>query len=168
MLFRSYGQSYLIDQNGQVIKEPKVSGERQERNLAWLLKKWPSGYQTAFRKSVLADILQQQYTDYPGFDYHDVLFGMLAPLYGKVVCLDQLLDQHRIHQANVTQSASSLSFNKTRLSRIDYLQKVISRYESVKKIAEERQISEVDHHQVTRALTLTNLRLKLLQSKNPF
>ena len=97
-----YGQSYLIDQNGQVIREPKVSGERQERNLAWLLKNWPSGYQTAFRKSVLTDILQQQYTDYPGFDYHDVLFGMLARLYGKVVCLDQLLDQYRIHQANVT------------------------------------------------------------------
>ena len=92
-----YGQSYLIDQNGQVIKEPKVSGESRERDLAWLLKKWPSGYQTAFRKSVLTDILEQQYTDYPGFDYHDVLFGMLAPLYGKVVCLEQLLDQHRIH-----------------------------------------------------------------------
>ena len=163
-----YGQSYLIDQNGQVIKEPKVSGEYRERDLAWLLKKWPSGYQTAFRKSVLVDILQQQYTDYPGFDYHDVLFGMLAPLYGKVVCLDQLLDQHRIHQANVTQSASSLSFNKTRLSRINYLQKVISRYESVQKIAEERQISEADHRQLARALALTNLRLKLLQSRNPF
>ena len=84
---------------------------------------------------------------------------MLAPLYGKVVCLEQLLDQHRIHQANVTQSASSLSFNKTRLSRINYLQKVVSRYESVQKIAEERQISEGDHRQVTRALALTNLRL---------
>jgi len=135
----------LINQNGQVIKEPKVSGECRERNLAWLLKNWPSGYQTAFRKSVLTDILQQQYTDYPGFDYHDVLFGMLAPLYGKVVCLDQLLDQH-----------------------LDYLQKVISRYESVKKIAEERQISEADHRKLARALALTNLRLKLLQSRNPF
>ena len=48
--------------------------------------------------------------------------------------------------------------------RIDYLQKVISRYESVQKIEEERQISETDHRQLARALALTNLRLKLLQS----
>ena len=37
-----YGQSYLIDQNGQVIKEPKVSGESREsreRDLAWLSEK---------------------------------------------------------------------------------------------------------------------------------
>ena len=45
---------------------------------------------------------------------------------------------------------------------------VISRYESVQKIAEERQISEADHRQLARALALTNLRLKLLQSRNPF
>ena len=47
-----YGQSYLIDQNGQVIKEPKVSGERQERNLAWLLKKW---------RQVIRQLLESRY-----------------------------------------------------------------------------------------------------------
>ena len=54
------------------------------------------------------------------------------------------------------------------LSRINYLQKVISRYESVQKISEERQISEADYRQIAKALALTNLRLKLLQYRNPF
>ncbi|KXT85154.1 Dolichol-phosphate mannosyltransferase in lipid-linked oligosaccharide synthesis cluster [Streptococcus sp. DD11] len=163
-----YGRSYVIDQDGQIIKESKVSEERRERDLAYLLKNWPSGYQTAFRRSVLTDIIQQQYKDYPGFDYHDVLFGMLAPLYGRVIDVGQILDQHRIHQSNVTQSAASLSFTKTRRSRIDYLQKVVRRYESILKIARERQASEQACRQANKALALTERRLRFLQSRNPF
>ncbi|MCB6443301.1 glycosyltransferase family 2 protein, partial [Streptococcus salivarius] len=79
-----YNQSEIIDEGNRVSERRSLSGGRQIKDLAFLLKNWPSGYQTAFRQEVLQDILTKSYQELPGFDYHDVLFGMLASLYGQV------------------------------------------------------------------------------------
>ncbi|MBC6976565.1 glycosyltransferase [Streptococcus cristatus] len=162
----AYNQSEIIDQYNKVIERPSLCGHSQVKELDFLLKKWPSGYQTAFRGEVLKDILDKSYQELPGFDYHDVLFGMLAPLYGQVIAVDKILDQHRIHSSNVTQSIDSKSFNKTRQSRIDYLEKVLARYQSVKRIV--LKLKRQDQEDiVNEAIQLTQWRIKFLQCRKP-
>lgn len=159
-----YNQSEIIDEKNQVIERSSFSGHSQIKQLDCLLKKWPSGYQTAFRQEVLQDILDKSYQELPGFDYHDVLFGMLAPLYGQVISVDKILDQHRIHSSNVTQSTVSKSFNKTRQSRIDYLEKVLARYQSVKEIV--LKMKKQDQEDIVdEAIQLTQRRIEFLQCR---
>lgn len=141
-----YCQSDLIDEKDQLISRPMVSGETREVGLDFLLKKWPSGYQTAFKRFVLADILERQYDLEPCFQFHDVLFGMMAGLHGKVYCIDQVLDQHRIHRANVTLSSTSHAFHNSLESRLDYYEKMKARYQVIERSAYEK--SDVKAQQI--------------------
>lgn len=159
-----YNQSEIIDEGNRVSERPALSGGSQAKELAFLLKKWPSGYQTAFRQEVLQDILTKSYQELPGFDYHDVLFGMLASLYGQVIDVNQVLDKHRIHSNNVTQSIASKSFNKTRQYRITYLEKVLNRYQSVKEVILKMHRKDLEPT-VNEAIQLTKCRIGFLKQR---
>ena len=159
-----YNQSEIIDEGNRVSERPSLSGGSQAKDLAFLLKKWPSGYQTAFRQEVLQDILTKSYQELPGFDYHDVLFGMLASLYGQVIDVNQVLDKHRIHSNNVTQSIASKSFNKTRQYRITYLEKVLNRYQSVKEVILKMHRKDLEPT-VNEAIQLTKCRIGFLKQR---
>lgn len=156
-----YANSHMIDEQGQLITSGQSSGQVEEIGLLYLLKAWPSGYQTAYKRQVLEDILEQGYPALPGFDYHDVLFGMLAAFYGRVSHVDRALDSHRIHANNATLSAASRSLSKDRQSRLAYLEKVLQRYQSLLSIAEERELTAA-RTEVQQMVRFTEDRLALL------
>lgn len=128
-------RSNYIDDNDQVFKIPKTSGDIHENPIHKQLTSWPSGYQTAIRNSMVKDIILNDYDSYIGFDYHDVLYGLTAPLYGKVKEIDIILDSHRIHSNNVTLSVNNKSFKASKLERREYIEKVANRFTSLEKIS---------------------------------
>lgn len=160
-----YCRSSFINHTGSLIKSVETSGDIFEREFITLLQDWPSGYQMAFPSNVLKDILGNRFHTQLGFDYHDVLFGMIAGLYGKVICVDKVLDYHRIHADNVTLSSKSRSLSQDRFARIQYLKKMQKRLESVYKIAEIR--DNVEYKQEIKYIqVLTNDRIELLSTKS--
>lgn len=138
----AFCRSEFIDEHDQTTSSPKLfdsqskaTNRQFEVSLKTLLQSWPSGYQTAFRSNVLSDILSKNYDQNPSFQFHDVLFGMLAALYGKVICIDDILDSHRIHGHNVTLSSNSQSLNGSLENRLDYYEKMVLRYQLVRDVA---------------------------------
>lgn len=133
-----YCQSNFIDENNNLIKSPKVSDDVVISPLKSLLKKWPSGYQSAYKNTVLQDIVSGKYRIEHAYEFHDVLFGMLASAYGNVVKVDMILDQHRVHSNNVTFSNQSKSLQQSLEERVSYYNKMRQRYsytyETYKKI----------------------------------
>lgn len=144
-------KSRLIDLNDHLIAKPSVSNKVQKYSVQDLLRKWPSGYQTAYRAEVLNDILIKGYDDIPYFQFHDVLFGMLSCVYGDVVEIDVVLDSHRLHFKNATLKINSRSMENSLSHRLNYYQKMYNRYGSVSQIAsvfekeEEKKIAEYYH-----------------------
>ena len=95
-------KSRMIDENENIINSPVVQNVNNPYPIKKLLKTWPSGYQTVYKAEVLKDIINREYYKFPYFQFHDVLFGMLACVYGDVIEIDSILDSHRLHLNNVT------------------------------------------------------------------
>ncbi|WP_165437913.1 glycosyltransferase [Streptococcus ruminantium] len=157
-------QSRFIDENDVVTSSQKISGTCYEVDFQEMLTTWPSGYQMAVKKQFLNDVIVNRYHELPGFDYHDVLFGMLSPVYGKVVKLDRVLDSHRIHHNNATISSTTRSFSNSKKSRVTYLKKVRERYKSVQTILLDRN-QEFFKQIIDRNIDFIEIRIKFLQKR---
>ena len=157
-----YCASNFIDEHGNIFNTPLISGGVFESSLHNQLTKWPSGYQTAIKKEILDIILERHYDRMAGFDFHDVLFGFLAPLFGKVIKVDCILDSHRIHRNNVTKSVKNKSFLATKEEREAYIKKVLLRLSSLEKIAEE--VDSKYKEEISIYKNFTNSRINFLSS----
>lgn len=144
-------KSRMIDENDCLLMEPSVTNKVQKYSVQDLLRKWPSGYQTAYRVDVLKDILNQGYDSCPHFQFHDVLFGMLACVYGDVIEMDVILDSHRLHSRNATLTINSRSLENSLSHRLNYYQKMYNRYGYVSQVAstfdrdDEKEIAKCYH-----------------------
>lgn len=130
-------KSRYINETGEVIKELDTTSKSRIYPVKKILQSWPSGYQTVFRSEVLKTIIEKKYFEYPCFQFHDVLFGMLSCLFGEVVELDTTLDSHRLHLSNVTLSSKSSSFHNSLEERLNYYTKMYKRYEVVTNLSVE-------------------------------
>ena len=95
-------RSEFIDENDKIIKRKRVSGKLKEIKYEKLCKSWGSGYTMAITKEVAELGLRNNIFELPGFDYHDVLIAYFSRFLGKSYVINKVLDQHRLHQNNVT------------------------------------------------------------------
>ena len=134
-------KSNFINEMGVIIDSPVVKHRVSIAPMKKMITSWPSGYQTAIRKTLIDIVYKNSYFDRARFDFHDVLFGMVAPFYGDVVEIDEILDSHRIHLNNATLSSNSRTLHNNLENRLDYYRKMESRYCLLKEIAEYQKIN---------------------------
>lgn len=137
-------KSRYINEFDEIIKESTTTEEVNIYSVKQLLQVWPSGYQMAFQSEVLKTIIENKYFECPYFQFHDVLFGMLSPLFGEVIELDTILDSHRLHLNNVTLSSKSSSFNNSLEERLTYYRKMYKRYIFLSMVSNEFRNYEVN------------------------
>ncbi len=158
-----YCKSQYIDQNDQIIGQDPTSGLELEKSLNDLMKVWPSGYQIAVKKQVIDCIFDNQLETIKGMDFHDILVTFTSVLMGKVICLDQCLDQHRYHLLNATKTIESKSFNHSLQDRILDVNKYLGRYQAqleiAQKIAPENLLAQKE---IDSFILMTKLRKDLL------
>lgn len=89
-----------------------------------------SGFTMSMRKDVVDMILEnglQKYKDV--FEFHDVLFGLMAVSMGTCGYVPEVIDRHRLHNENATQRAGAIYVSdRTRKKQIDILEKKKQRY----------------------------------------
>ena len=89
-----------------------------------------SGFTMSSRKEVVDMIIENALQENKDmFEFHDVLFGLMAVTIGKCGYVPEVIDRHRLHDKNVTQQARAVYVSdRTRKAQIDILEKRIQRF----------------------------------------
>lgn len=164
--------SEYINSNNQKLNNKKVSGEKVILNVKENFNFWGSGYEMAITKKIKKVIVESDPNLISLFEYHDVLVGMLSPLVGKSILLDEVLNYHRLHENNVTQKISSKSFNYTKEDKVNLIAKYIIRLKTIKLLLESNKKMFDEKNFITNIIIIEKyikfniLRKKFLKNRN--
>lgn len=138
--------SIYIDSIGKVLSKRKIKNKNFLENNINILKYPGAGYEMMIDCELKKKIVNLSLEELKYFDYHDVLIGYMALIHGSYIRSNIYLNQHRIHNNNVTANSKSKYFSQSLEERIKYITNVEkNRIKGVKEILEKSSVKNKEH-----------------------